>query len=413
MILSLVMYSIIVGSLIVVAAVALDRVATTQKWPTRFIWAASLVSIVLWPIVGATRALKPIARSSLLPFTVTLPPLRVVASAGAGSLTGALDFAFGLTWLALSALLLAALAADVVRLRRLKREWPLREVDGRSMRLTTDVGPAVVGLRSMELVLPEWILSLDAPLRSLVLRHEEEHRSARDPYLLISARLAIALMPWNPALWFAAHRLRLAIELDCDARVLRADPSPRRYGMLLLTIAQRRGTAPTALSPMLSEPTTQLERRILAMRPSRHRLARVTAVAGMLVAASALALACSVQSDSAPTAASKAVQPSTAKSPYFEFKLSSEAKMLPGHPSPRYPDELRRAGVEGTVLAQFVVNADGTPDMRTFKVVKSSDPRFTSAVKDALARTRFSPAEVDGHKVRQLLQMPFVFALSK
>jgi len=46
---------------------------------------------------------------------------------------------------------------------------------------------------------------------------------------------------------------------------------------------------------------------------------------------------------------------------------------MPGAPSPRYPDALRIAGVEGSVVAQFVVNADGRPDMSTFKVVKSSN----------------------------------------
>src|SRR5881628_3003138 len=78
--------------------------------------------------------------------------------------------------------------------------------------------------------------------------------------------IAVALMPWNIALWLQARRLRLAIEMDCDARVLRVHPSPERYGLLMLTIAQRRAVAPTLFAPMLSEPTSQLERRIIAMR---------------------------------------------------------------------------------------------------------------------------------------------------
>ena len=133
--------------------------------------------------------------------------------------------------------------------------------------------PAVDGRRAAE-----WILSLDESLRAIVLRHEEEHRIARDPYLLFGAAIVVALMPWNVALWFQARRLRLAIEMDCDARVLRAHPSPERYGMLILTIAQRRSVAPAMFAPMLSEPTTNLERRILAMRTTKGKVARVTVV---------------------------------------------------------------------------------------------------------------------------------------
>jgi TonB family protein len=355
--------------------------------------------------------LQPALASPILPFSVTLPPLRV----GADSTTSTASIAgiVAIAWLIASAVLFGKLVADVLMLRRLRRQWPVQEIDGRRIRLTTDVGPAVVGLRSMELVLPEWILSFDESLRALVLRHEEEHRAAHDPHLLIGSRIAIALMPWNPALWFASRRLRLAIELDCDARVLHAHPSPKRYGMLLLTIAQRRGTAPTALAPMLSEPTTQLERRILAMLPSRRRFVHATTVAAVLVAAGALALACSVQSD-APTASKAAPSaPRASRSPYAEFQVEKQATPMPGYPAPRYPDALRRSHVEGSVVAQFVVNADGTPDLNSFRVVKSTNKQFTNVVRQSLATMKFYPAMVGDRAVRQLVTMPFIFSLSR
>jgi TonB family protein len=419
MILSWMSYAIVVGVLIAVAATAVDHVAATRRLPSRFVWAGAIGLALVWPIATTLRALLPTLAPEILPLSVTVAPLRVVSGAGASGLVASIDAVLVVVWAVASSLLVAQLVADIITLRRMRRHWPVREIDGLSMRLTADVGPAVIGLRSMEVVLPEWILSLDEPLRALVLRHEEEHRVARDPHLLIAARLAIALAPWNPAIWYAAHRLRLAIELDCDARVLRAHPSPQRYGMLLLTIAQRRATVPMALSPMLSEPTTQLERRILAMRPSRRRLARVTAVAGVLVAAGALALACSVQSDAPPTASRASTAPraavprSVGNASYFEFQVEKPAAPIPSSVAPRYPDVLRKAKVEGEVVAQFVVDTTGRADMKSFKVVKSSNALFTNAVKSALANTKFHPAEVGGRKVRQLLQMPFVFGLHK
>ena len=68
---------------------------------------------------------------------------------------------------------------------------------------------------------------------------------------------------------------------------------------------------------------------------------------------------------------------------------------------------------EGTVLAQFVVDTTGRAEMNTFKVLKSDNDLFSNAVKNALQRMRFLPAEVGGRKVKQLVQQPFQFSLNR
>ena len=45
--------------------------------------------------------------------------------------------------------------------------------------------------------------------------------------------------------------------------------------------------------------------------------------------------------------------------PYFEFQVEKQVQQIPGTGNLRYPDMLRSANVEGEVLAQFVVDADG------------------------------------------------------
>jgi periplasmic protein TonB len=99
--------------------------------------------------------------------------------------------------------------------------------------------------------------------------------------------------------------------------------------------------------------------------------------------------------------------------PYFEFQVEKQVQQIPGTGNLRYPDMLRSANVEGEVLAQFVVDADGRYEAGTFKVLKSSHELFTQAVKNALPNMRFYPAEVGGKKVKQLVQQPFTFSLSK
>jgi len=415
MMLTLMTYALIVGALVAVAGEALHQAAAVRGWPKRFLWLAAIVTMVVWPLTSLLPSATPSAGPNFLPFRVTVPALRVVADRSAVDGMALLENALIVGWVVVSGLLLARLVADIVTVRRARLAWPVHQIDGWRTRLTSDVGPAVVGLRSMELVLPQWILSLDEPLRALVLRHEEEHRAARDPHLLIVARFATILMPWNPAVWYAARRLRLAIELDCDARVLRTHPSPQRYGMLLLTIAQRRTTIPTALSPMLSESTTQLERRILAMQPVHRRLTHLTILASALVAVGALALACSVhpEASTAPHPSGPSKANTSATGGYFEFQVEKRAMPLPDNPAPRYPDKLRLAKIEGQVVADFVVDTTGRVEITTFKVLKSTDPLFTEAVRSGLAAMKFSPALVGGRKVKQLIEMPFVFSLQE
>ena len=51
--------------------------------------------------------------------------------------------------------------------------------------------------------------------------------------------------------------------------------------------------------------------------------------------------------------------------------------------------------------------------MSQFKVLKSTHDMFTNSVKAVLPNMKFYPAEVGGRKVKQLVQMPFQFNLSK
>lgn len=94
---------------------------------------------------------------------------------------------------------------------------------------------------------------------------------------------------------------------------------------------------------------------------------------------------------------------------YFEFQVDKQAVLMPGGAVPTYPESLRATNVAGDVLAQFVVDSTGTPVIASFKVLKSTNELFAQAVRDALPRMRFTPAERGGIKVRQLVQMPFTF----
>ena len=406
------LYAVVLGALLGSGAMALEMLLATRQRPTRLVWIAVIGLSVLWPALTAlVRTTLPAVRTA--PFIVTPLTTSVARASDYVSRARGLSSVLMVAWAVATVLLLARLAVGRYTLARQRGEWEHTSVDGVSVRLSPNVGPAVVGLRPMEIVLPRWTLALEAPLRALVLRHEEEHRVAHDPWLLLFAALAAALMPWNPALWWQARRLRLAIEVDCDARVLRVHPRRERYGLLLLAIAQRRDDAPH-LAPALSEPVSQLERRIDAM--SARPITRTRLFAAAFFGLLAVAIACSVDS---PTRGaderSAAAGPTRVSSDQllFDFQVEKQVAPLPNNPGPRYPDMLRSANVEGEVLAQFVVDTTGRADIGTFKALKSSHDLFTIAVKSALSNMRFYPAEVGGRRVKQLVQMPFQFSLRK
>ena len=79
--------------------------------------------------------------------------------------------------------------------------------------------------------------------------------------------------------------------------------------------------------------------------------------------------------------------------------------------APTYPDSLRREGVEGQVTAQFVVDTTGRVDVGSFVLLESTHGRFTESVQRALPEMYFRPALLNGRKIRQLVQLPFVFKL--
>jgi len=94
--------------------------------------------------------------------------------------------------------------------------------------------------------------------------------------------------------------------------------------------------------------------------------------------------------------------------PYMDFQVEKQVARI-GGASPEYPERLKEARVHGQVVAQFVVGENGRYEPGTLKILESSDPAFTDAVKRALPGMRFSAAQIGGQKVKQLVQMPFQF----
>ena len=322
----------LLAGLVGLAAWSLEELLRSKQRASRLVWVIALLISTVLPLTALFAPdLWPTAlqRSGGVIVLPDIPAVAVAPNASATVLApqwSARDFALGL-WFAATLLLMLRWLHGWQKLRTGRARWREAILAGERVLISEDLGPAVVGLRAPRVVIPSWLLLSDAERQRMIVRHEVEHTRGGDQWLLALTPLLVALFPWNPVLWWQLHRLRVATELDCDARVLRGGVPALEYGSMLLDIAG--GTM--MLQPniaALSEPRTSLERRIRAMTPIRYRHAamRAASFAGLSV----LALAAAVVAG-APTAPPVIAQERTApviqQEPRMLFVV--DGKLLP------------------------------------------------------------------------------------
>ena len=93
---------------------------------------------------------------------------------------------------------------------------------------------------------------------------------------------------------------------------------------------------------------------------------------------------------------------------YLEFQVHRTARVREAS-SPAYPQRLLVMRVPGEVTVQFVVNEKGEAESGSIKVLKTSDKEFVTPVRRAVTAATYYPAEIDGRRVKQVVQMTFRF----
>ena len=322
------LYAVVIGALLGAVALVTERIFAQLGWPRRGVWALSLTASLALPAYA------------LLTYGDSRPGLEAAASAPPASLeivaaTGAdasgsseaisadwrgdlaawaeqfdlagwrnarssawpawrkLDKPLAFLWVASTAAMLVICGTAWLGLRRAARRWPTVEVDGARVLVSEQLGPAVFGLLRPRVVVPRWLLEAPEQMRVIALRHEREHVAARDHAVLAAALLLMALAPWNPALWWQLRRLRFAIEIDCDARVTRRGIDPIAYADVLLAIGRRHAATPFA-AIALTEPKSQLERRIQVLIRSVPKIRPLTIALSSSLATALLVAACAI-----------------------------------------------------------------------------------------------------------------------
>lgn len=408
-----VLYAVLLGALFGAAAACAESALAAFRKPGRGAWTASLAASVLVPI-GAyfVPAPTPHATAALLsPWPLFMP----MESGGGISLLARLQPAFPILWGVGSTILLTWLAWSYDRFRRARRTWPVRRLHDVEVLESPAVGPAVIGILWTRIAVPRWIDELDHDLQRLALLHEQEHQRRRDPLLLWGAWIACALAPWNLALWWQLRRLRTAIEVDCDRRVLERGAPIARYGDLLLEVGQRL-TARPRLALALFETRSFLERRIHVMtsRPPRRAprafgaILAVTLVVAFvveLVPPARLAEA-NALSNGDPAVPALAIAPADTPPAFTFTPYTVKPRCIEGCTTERLQEFLSDAPTCHVTIG-ILIDTHGS--VTATDVLKPGGASCENGARSWAMTTRWTPAELDGRAVPVWLAQPILY----
>jgi beta-lactamase regulating signal transducer with metallopeptidase domain len=289
--LSWILYSVVASLLMGLAALAFERSAQIRRRPARWLWAACMVaslaihfipsevSVQIPEWTHADRATSseiftPPQTTSIETSRFRLPAIGTGQTALSNGVSTLLEW----TWPMASMALALVILASSIHLSWTRRRWDRGHMAGTPVYISEDCGPAVVGFLRPHIVVPRWLTRLSPDEQELVIAHERSHLGAYDTQLLTIAVCLIACMPWNPMLWWQLRRLRLAIEIDCDARVLSLGYPVARYSETLIAVGERQSAS--YAMPMAGYGSKSfLEQRIHNMLRKKTRYARVSALA--------------------------------------------------------------------------------------------------------------------------------------
>ena len=115
-------------------------------------------------------------------------------------------------------------------------------------------------------------------------------------------------------------------------------------------------------------------------------------------------------SDFTPSPASTRAQSTQSDAANQSRDVTVHAVLQADNPAPEYPPDLLGRRMEGRVVAEFVVDERGRVDTRTLRIISSTHERFSEAVRDVLPSLRFIPAQSDGVRTEERVEMPFRFS---
>ena len=236
----------------------------------------------------------------------------------------------------------------------------------------------------------------------VILKHEQAHASLGHTYDLVFFELFKACFWWLPTAWIALKEVKTIHEYQAD-RVAIKTCDVDTYSTVLISSTLRTNGLTLASSfhdGLINKRLNAMKQQGKHFRP--WKLAALTAICALLV----VGLACS-EEKSVDKAQEEIF---TIVESYPEFEGGFAAFNTQIMKQITYPQQARKAGVEGRVDVQFVVEKDGSISrVETLRGIGAGCDE--EAVRVVKSLPRFKPATQHGKPVRVRMVLPLVFQL--
>ena len=283
-----------------------------------------------------------------------------------------------------------------------------------------------------------------------ILSHERGHIRLRHSWDLLLVDTLTALQWFNPAMWMLRQDLRAIHEYEADGEVLSLGINARQYQYLLITKAA--GIGGYSLANGISHSTLKNRINMMLHKKSERRsllkLLALIPIVGLALALNARTVTDYVydepqkqqpvkkgkkagtikvngqeikvvEQDDIVTVEGEVEAPAQESPADDAFDVVEQMPEYPGGPKAlmeflnnnvQYPAEAEKAGIQGRVIATFVVEKDGS--ISNAKVVKSVDPLLDAeALRVIGAMPNWKPGMQNGKVVRVKYTVPLSFHL--
>jgi TonB family protein len=209
------------------------------------------------------------------------------------------------------------------------------------------------GLRQPVVLLPRNFDQLAPAMQEAVLCHEALHVERRDWAFTVAEELVRAIFWFHPAIWWLLGEIQLAREQAVDREVVERTQARDEYVDTLLAVAGARLELDLAPAPLFLR-RRHLKQRVIAV-VQEIRMSKTRLISTLTAGLAMLAAACWLVTAAFPLAAEPQV---VADGAGVAVDMNGAQLM---HRTPvRYPAEAAAKSVQGTVVAQVRLAADGT-----------------------------------------------------
>ncbi len=316
----------------------------------------------------------------------------------------------------ISGVLLLRLISKIIYLVRLERRSICESYNGYDIRRVADVNGSFTFFN--------WVflsddINHDQKEYDAILKHEQAHAQLKHSYDLIFFELFKVFFWWLPSSWYINKEIKRIHEYQADAYALRSFNLDLYSSILIKTTLQSNG-----LNIVSSFHDGLIFKRLKAMKQQARKVNPWKS--GMLMSLCVclfLIFACSEERSSITAQSEqndKAQEESQDISVREIFKVVEEQPSYEGGMSAftqyvisemRYPLAARKAGVEGIVQVQFVIERDGSvSNVKAVDGIGSGcDEEAIRVIKNA---SGFKPGSQRGRTVRVQMEMPLTFKLN-